>query len=179
MPKIRLPLLLALLALATAVAAAIAVARPASAAETDEQPAPCATEDHRRFDFWTGTWEVHRWGAERSKQPAENRITPILDGCALHEDYANRGGYRGQSLSFYDAAAGRWHQTWIANDGQALYLEGGWSDGRMVLEDDRGNRITWTPQADGSVRQTWERTAAGGDGEPQVVFDGHYVPAGD
>jgi hypothetical protein len=45
-------------------------------------------------------------------------------------------------------------------------------DGGMVT-----NRISWTPAADGSVRQLWEISR---DGETwETVFDGHYVKAVD
>ncbi len=35
------------------------------------------------------------------------------------------------------------------------------------------HRITWTPHADGSVRQFWESTGAAG--EWTVAFDGRYT----
>ena len=38
------------------------------------------------------------------------------------------------------------------------------------------HRITWTPGADGSVRQLWESSADGGT-TWSVVFDGRYVRA--
>ena len=34
-------------------------------------------------------------------------------------------------------------------------------------------RITWTPNADGSVRQLWE--VAGANDEWTIVFDGRYT----
>jgi hypothetical protein len=62
-----------------------------------------------------------------------------------------------------------------------LVLEGGIRDGSMVLEgkttdpDGRStqHRITWTPSADGSVRQLWESSDA--NGEWAVAFDGRYT----
>jgi hypothetical protein len=62
-----------------------------------------------------------------------------------------------------------------------LLLEGGIREGRMVLEGqttgaDRKvtrHRITWTPNADGSVRQLWESTDP--DGAWAVAFDGTYT----
>jgi hypothetical protein len=62
-----------------------------------------------------------------------------------------------------------------------LVLEGGIRAGKMVLEgqttvpDGKStkHRITWTPGADGSVRQFWKSTDANGDWA--VAFDGRYT----
>jgi hypothetical protein len=148
------------------------------------QPPPCSGEELRQFDFWLGEWEVHRWGKERSEDPAINRISKILGGCALREEYTNaKQGYTGTSLNFYDPISKDWHQTWIDSGGQPLYLTGGWADGKMTLSDDPQDqrpksRITWTPQDDGSVRQTWELSRDGG-ATWKTFFDGHYVRRGD
>jgi hypothetical protein len=61
-----------------------------------------------------------------------------------------------------------------------LLLEGGWRGTNMVLEgnalDASGKeapqRITWTPNADGTVRQLWESSDA--SGKWTTVFDGKY-----
>jgi hypothetical protein len=74
-----------------------------------------------------------------------------------------------------------WHQTWVDSDGLLLTLEGRWDGKAMVLEglapDAKGDlakqRITWTPNADGSVRQLWETADA--RGAWTVVFDGRYT----
>ena len=98
----------------------------------------------------------------------------------MREEFTSLSGYAGTSLNFYDPFDERWHQTWIANDGQPLYLVGGIEDGKMVLGDDPQDgrprsRITWTPQPDGTVRQTWEMSRDGG-ATWDVAFDGHYLP---
>ena len=64
--------------------------------------------------------------------------------------------------------------------GLLLLLEGALRDGRMVLAgqtvgaDGRltKHRITWTPNADGTVRQLWESTDA--NARWTVAFDGQY-----
>ena len=38
------------------------------------------------------------------------------------------------------------------------------------------DRITWTDNHDGTIRQLWEQTADGGMSW-QVLFDGHYRPS--
>jgi hypothetical protein len=158
----------------------------APAAEAAPAPAPapptCDGPEHAQFDFWVGEWDVHEWGKEGEKKPAHNSITKIHNGCALREDYHSPSGYEGSSVNFYDRFDGHWHQTWIDGSGTPLYLVGGLEDGKMVMADspDDGrpwSRITWTPQPDGSVRQTWEMSRDEG-GTWDVAFDGRYVRQG-
>jgi hypothetical protein len=144
---------------------------------------PCATADYRAFDFWIGTWDVIQNG-----EPAGvNRIEAIDGGCALLERWTSaRGNFTGHSLNSFNRVDGRWHQTWVDSSGTLLKLAGGRQGGPgirgtgpMVLEGEapdpegvpRPNRITWTPNADGTVRQHWEVH----DGEAwNTVFDGEY-----
>lgn len=142
-----------------------------TAASGEENP-------HRQFDFWLGEWEVRTADGQVA---GVNRIESEYDGCVLHERYTTDRGYRGQSLNIYDASRKVWHQTWVDSDGLLLLLEGGIRDGRMVLEGQTvgadgqvtRHRISWTPNADGSVRQLWESTDA--EGEWSTAFDGRYT----
>ena len=145
-------------------------------------PPACATPDHRAFDFWLGTWDVTAKG--QSAPTAVNKITMQHRGCVIREEYTTKSGYTGMSMSFYDAAQKKWHQTWMGADGSALIIEGGLDDsGAMVLSNKNTpyylqgtpiNRVTWTPNADGSVRQHWQ--ASQDDGKTwSDVFDGVYV----
>jgi hypothetical protein len=145
-------------------------------------PPACATPDHRAFDFWVGRWDVTAKG--QSKSTAMNNITIEHRGCVIREDYATQGGYTGMSMSFYDAAQKKWHQTWMGMDGGALFIEGGLdAKGAMVLSNANTpyyvagtpiNRVTWTPNADGSVRQHWQASQDAGKTWSDV-FDGLYV----
>jgi len=140
-------------------------------------PPACGEPASRAFDFWIGDWNVH---TPDGKLAGQNRITREYGGCVIHEHYSTARGYSGESLNIYDRARGVWHQTWVDNGGLLLLLDGGMHDGAMVLEgqtlDHAGKpvkqRITWTPHADGSVRQLWETRAEGG--EWAVAFDGTY-----
>lgn len=135
----------------------------------------------RAFDFWIGTWDVF---TPDGTQAGTNRIEALYDGAALAEHWEGRGGVRGTSLNALDPASGRWHQTWVDSTGSLLLLDGGPVEGGgMVLEgtapaDDAPQRldrqrITWTPQPDGSVRQHWEVSADDGRSW-RTAFDGHY-----
>jgi hypothetical protein len=137
---------------------------------------PCTAPEYRQFDFWLGDWDVESPAAPGSI--SHNRISGINGGCTLREEYTTATGYEGTSLNFYDAARRSWHQTWIDNQGGALYLEGGLRDGSMVLattgDPKNLQRITWTPLDDGRVRQHWEASVDGG-GSWTTVFDGFYT----
>jgi hypothetical protein len=133
---------------------------------------PCSTPEYRQFDFWAGSWEVY---APNGQMVGRNVIEPILEGCGLQENWTNAAGNGGQSYNFYDAARDKWHQTWIDDSGNPLYLDGAFEDGRMVLGDG-SNRITWTLLPSGYVRQHWETTSDGGS-TWATAFDGEYRPA--
>jgi hypothetical protein len=133
----------------------------------------CAAPEHRQFDFWVGEWRVT---TPDGKHAGDNRIEKVLEGCALHESWQGAGGGRGFSYNAYDRHRKVWHQTWVDKQGNLLLLEGGIEDGAMVLSGAQGaalNRITWTPNKDGSVRQLWETSADQGK-TWQTAFDGLY-----
>lgn len=141
-------------------------------------PPPCASVEHRQFDFWVGDWRVH---TPDGKLAGINRITQEYGGCVIHERYVTGKGYSGESLNTWDAARKVWHQTWVDNSGLLLTLEGRWDGKSMILEGlapapggaTARQRITWTPDKDGSVRQLWE--TADDKGAWSVVFDGRYT----
>jgi len=144
-----------------------------------QAPAPaCASAAHRAFDFWLGDWQVHKPDGSLA---GHNRVTREHGGCVIHEHYTTAHGYSGESLNIYDASRKVWHQSWVDNSGLLLILEGGVRDGAMVLEGQTvgadgkvtRQRITWTRNADGSVRQLWEATDA--KGEWTTAFDGKYT----
>jgi hypothetical protein len=139
--------------------------------------ASCGAPENRQFDFWVGDWQVHRPDGSFA---GLNRITLEYGGCVVHEHYATGSGFSGESLNTYDVARKLWHQTWVDDSGLLLILDGHWNGKSMVLEGaapgaggiSTKQRITWSPNADGSVRQLWE--AADGKGTWVVVFDGRY-----
>ncbi len=142
------------------------------------KPPACGSNEYRAFDFWLGNWDVH--GPE-GKVAGTSSITREYGGCVVHEHYQTNRGYSGESLNVYDASRKVWHQSWVDSSGLLLVIEGGLHDGKMVLEGhttgadgkQTKQRITWTPNADGSVRQFWE--SSGPNGEWVVTFDGKYT----
>ncbi|HEX4235192.1 MAG TPA: hypothetical protein VH041_12905 [Caldimonas sp.] len=162
------------------VAASLLVARPGTASAQAVVTA-CQSVEHRQFDFWVGHWEVF---VPSGKKAGENTIQVIADGCALLEEWSGGGGVTGKSLNIYDPVDHHWHQTWVDNSGTLLMLSGGFAERSMVMSMTGPSltdpartvrqRITWTPAADGSVRQLWESSLDGGT-TWTVLFDGHYV----
>jgi hypothetical protein len=142
-------------------------------------PQPCTAPEYRQFDFWLGDWDVE--APANPGRISRNRITSTNGGCTLLEQYTTPGGFEGSSLNFYDVARKVWHQTWIDNQGQPLYLEGGLRGDAMVMQTTADpaqvQRITWTPLPDGRVRQHWESTTDGGR-TWSTVFDGYYTRRG-
>jgi hypothetical protein len=137
----------------------------------------CTDPAHRQFDFWIGEWTVHKPDGTIA---GTNRIERAYGGCVLHEHYKTPGGYAGESFNIFDAQRKVWHQTWVDSSGLLLLLEGQLVAKSMVLAGQTGtpggaitkHRITWTPNADGTVRQLWESTDA--KGQWTVAFDGLY-----
>ena len=159
---------------------AVAGASPALAQETQKAP-PCASAEYRQFDFWLGEWEV----TAGDKTAGTNTIRVVLDSCVVTESWeSSNGQFAGKSFNRYDAASGQWEQTWVDNQGGVLKLAGGLVDGKMVLtgntavrSDAVTDRITWTPNPDGTVRQLWEKTKDGGT-TWTIAFDGLYRKKG-
>ena len=48
---------------------------------------------------------------------SRNRITKVLDGCAILEEFSGAPGSKldGRSFSQFDTATKQWKQTWVDN----------------------------------------------------------------
>ena len=145
-----------------------------------QQRPTCTAPEFRQFDFWVGKWDVT---TPDGKPAGTNEITRELKDCVLHEHWQGAGGGNGESFNIYDRTTRKWHQTWVADGGMLLLLDGGLDAGRMVLSGRTSspsqpatvlNRITWTPSDRDHVRQLWETSPD--DGKTwTVLFDGRYV----
>ena len=140
------------------------------------------SEPWREFDFWVGEWEVHTPDGELA---GRNRITTILGGRALREEWCGASGLVGTSLNVWSTERNAWHQTWIDSTGGLLLLDGGLRDGAMVMEGnghDDGkpirHRITWSTidRDPDRLRQHWETSSDGGTSW-ETAFDGRYTRA--
>ncbi len=140
---------------------------------------PCEEGAYRDFDFWIGNWDV----ADASgNHQGTNVIARGPGGCMLEENWTSAGGGAGTSLNYYDPTTGTWSQLWVSS-GLLIKVEGGLKDGAMHLagtsyymanDDLRSFRGTWTPLADGRVRQYFEESTDGGE-TWAIWFDGYYT----
>ncbi|MEM7380651.1 MAG: hypothetical protein AAF361_05565 [Bacteroidota bacterium] len=147
-----------------------------------EENCGCCTEDHTAFDFWVGSWDV----TNADGTPAgKNTIEKVENGCVLRESWKSaKGAFTGSSVNFFNKQSKSWEQLWIDNRGSHLKLKGNRKDNKMILSSDEFthtdgktyiNRITWTMNEDGTVRQLWEVLH---EGEvASVAFDGLYKKA--
>ena len=142
-------------------------------------PAPCSALEASQFDFWAGDWDLS-WG-EDSK--GTNVIRKIMDGCVVEERFD--GGIstplRGMSVSTFNAHTGRWHQTWVDNQGSYLDFAGEFRDGRMILQrpatiDGQAvlQRMVWYNIDSNQLDWNWERSDDVGE-TWQVLWQIHYV----
>jgi hypothetical protein len=149
-----------------------AVATPA------QHSTACRAREHRQFDFWIGEWDVTN---SRGQRIGASLVERVPGGCALSETWTGANGLRGQGISAWDSTANTWHHSWTDNEGTTLNLSGGIVNGAMVMEGERRlpdgtttlERITWTPNADGSIRQLWETSRDRGMRRTNV-FDAVY-----
>lgn len=156
----------------------VALAQTQNNSASSPKPAkPCSMAEHRQFDFWIGDWDVTVGG-----NPAgTNSIQLILGECVLLENWAGAKGGNGKSFNLFNAARGKWQQTWVDSTGNLLELYGEFKNGVMQLtgENLRNGkktlqRITWHPLEKDKVRQHWEQSQD--DGKTwNTAFDGLYT----
>lgn len=159
----------------TALAAA-ALAAPLAA---QQRPAGCTAPEHRHFDFWVGDWTVT--DSAGTTAYGTNLVTSEENGCLVHEHWRAGGGNTGQSFNFYEPRQGTWSQVWVASTGGVLRLTGRLEGQSMTLENELPgpnggkirNRIVWSPQPDGRVRQQWSQSQDDG-ATWRTTFDGWY-----
>lgn len=142
-----------------------------------QPPQKCHPEKSHDFDFWIGKWEV----TSNGQLAGHNEIVPIMDGCAIQENWVGAAGGVGTSLNYYNPRTKQWEQFWLWRYGVPMQFKGNLEDGKMVLRSEvqtqngkEKHRIIYTPNADGTVRQLWEKTPV--DKEAwQTLFDGLYT----
>jgi hypothetical protein len=148
------------------ICASAAPLRIAAAAEP-AKAAACQAAVYRQFDFWIGDWDAFDVD-NPNKVVARARVTRILGGCVLLEDYQGADGHFGQSFTIFDSSRNRWHQTWVTNQGTLLMIEGGLEDGKMVL---RGADLTKN-NVTRQVRGTWWAVPEGVQETAVISTDG-------
>lgn len=143
---------------------------PSIAGAADTAPAipTCDAPEYRQFDFWVGKWDVFD---TKDGTPAGSSLIEQLYGkCVLRENWSQTG-FSGGSLNTFNRMDKQWHQTWTDSTGTWREFVGGLESGRMVLVwrypsvtmpgKTVQERMTFTPNPDGSVRQYSDRSIDG------------------
>lgn len=132
-------------------------------------PAACTAAEYRQLDFWIGEWRVFR--QSDGVEVGASTITPVANGCGVSEHYrapsAPGGAYEGRSYSAFDRRDGKWHQFYVDVNGNATWFTGQLEGTVMALYAPAARpggqqRMSYTPNADGSVNQTGVVSTDGG-----------------
>ena len=119
--------------LAALLLAAVVLAATAVIAQSQARYG-CDSPESRQLDFWLGDWEL-TYTAGGKEVKSRNRISKVLGGCVILEEFSGDAGTRleGRSFSTYDRATGRWKQTWVDNTASYLDFDGATVDGNMAF----------------------------------------------
>lgn len=139
-------------------------------AHAQPQRPDCSAPQHRAFDFWLGEWDAYVTGTDQLA--GRSTIASEDAGCVITEHWRSEGApFSGRSLNLYDRAIGHWRQTWVDSVGDVTDFVGDPTPDGMQLtapNDVSPNnptphftRMTFTKNADGSVRQLGESSADG------------------
>jgi hypothetical protein len=140
-----------------AFAAVLLIGQAAATQAAPPPPPKCDAPEYAAFDFWIGEWDVYPNG--KDTQVARSRVEKLYNGCAIRENWMPLKGADGGSLSGYNPATHRWHQTWIGSAPGVIQFEGGPASGQMTL-------TGWWPGSgpkgeDGLTRMTYSRVDGG------------------
>ena len=147
----------------------------ATQAQSQPAAAPCAAPEYHQFDFWVGRWDVY---GPKGKLQAHSLIEKVY-GCGVRENWMPLNNQPGGSLNIYVPEQKRWEQFWIDSQGSRAMFTGGWNGSAMVLTGKWAGptvRMTYSKNADGSVRQFGEQSTDGGK-TWTAAFDFTYRPA--
>jgi hypothetical protein len=146
-----------------------------TAAHAQAPPAyECTSPESKALDFWIGEWELTYAGEGGKPAKSRNRITKVLNGCAILEEFSGAPGTKldGRSYSVYDRHARQWKQTWVDNTGSYLDFTGTTDGGdavfirdaerqgkrfkqRMIFQDVKADSLTWRWQRSDDAGATW------------------------
>lgn len=132
-----------------------------------------------QFDFLIGEWDVF----SKDEKIAHNTINLLQNGHLLQENWVSETEFfTGTSYSFYNKKIKQWQQFWVDSNGNNLFLNGNFKDGKMVLKSgsncDMGeaqsiHRISWILLANEEIKQVWESSTNEGQNWT-IQFEGIY-----
>jgi Protein of unknown function (DUF1579) len=144
---------------------------------------------HRELDFWIGDWDLvirarkapgkDEWAVARGR----NRISSVLGGCAIEEDFTADGPskpWSGKSLSRWVEPERRWRQAWVDDDGGYIALTGGRRGDEVVFEAEPSvrdgkpvqMRMVFTDITASAILWRWEATRDNGASwSPMLIIE--------
>ena len=134
---------------------------------------------YRELDFMVGVWQVHGQDGQRLGQSV---ITKDEQGYLLTEKWEASDGSTGTGISYYDAKARAWRQTFVGMIGNILHMQGNLASEVLSMQGESvfTNRLTamsrsvTTPNGDGSFRFVLDESRDGGKTWTNG-FDGTYT----
>jgi hypothetical protein len=150
-----------------------------------QSPSGCSGDStYAALDFWVGAWRVY----VGDTLVGTNRISKVLQGCAVLEEWQDSHGGKGQSLFYVEPALRRWKQVWVT---EAANRVGGVKEKKLIahlpgagvrfqgeLHQPGGevvlDRTSLWPLPGGTVRQLIEISSDGGTSW-RPTFDARYV----
>jgi hypothetical protein len=149
---------------------ALAALAAFAAAPAHAESSGCDSPESHQLDFWIGEWDLS-YTQDGKLAHSRNRITRILDGCAILEEFSGAPGTKldGRSVSTFDRATSRWKQAWVDNSGSFLDFSGAFAEGRMIFgrEFERGGKRIMQRMVFQDIRRDrlkwlWQRSDDGG-----------------
>ena len=137
------------------------------------------TPGYRQFDFWVGEWKVVNTS---NQQVGTNSVRLLEDGCIVEENWTSgRGGQTGKSFNFYNPTTGKWHQSYMDNQGGNWMMDGEYKEGALKYEGaiySPGRTVlvhmTFFNLGPDKVRQ-WAETSTDQGKSWQVTWDATYL----
>ena len=123
------------------------------------------------FDFWVGDWELSWDKGDGTKGHGINKIEKTLDGKVIQENFQDpETGFKGTSISVFNAKTKQWHQAWADNQGGYFDFSGDMSDSGPVFKtkmiEQGGKKImqkmTFKTISKDAFTWDWEGTNDGG-----------------
>jgi hypothetical protein len=134
----------------------------------------CDSPESKQLDFWIGEWDATFAGPDGKPVKGRNRISKILDGCVVLEEFDGTPGtpLKGHSVSTFDRATKKWKQAWVDNTASYLDFVGDRDAGdmvfareverqgkkirmRMVFRDVKTDSFKWLWQRSDDEGKTW------------------------
>lgn len=128
------------------------------------------------FDFWVGKWEATWDEGDGKTGKGINHITKTLDDKVIQENFqileGQSKGFRGTSISVYQARFKKWKQAWADNQGGYYDFTGKFEGDKRIFQtgifDTKDGkkftqRMVFYNITSGAMTWDWESSNDGGE----------------